>query len=161
MNADLKNSSPAKTNTYIFVGIAIIAILAISILLLFKRSPQPDQNPSATARPVSFEECAVSKGSSILETYPAVCITKDGEQFTQTIEPPISKADTPLLQERACNQSQGMWLSKYSECENIPKSTCEQAGGTYLECESACRHNEDFNEGTTMCIQICVPVCKF
>lgn len=161
MNGDVQNASPAKTNVYIFGGIAIIVILTISILFLFQRTPQPDQNPPVTARPVSFEECAEEKGSSVLETYPAVCVTKDGEQFTQTIEPALSKADTPLLQESLCNQNQGTWQSEYTECENISKGTCEQAGGTYLECESACRHNEDFNEETTMCIQICVPVCKF
>ena len=58
----------------------------------------------------------------------------------------------------ACISSEGSrWLQEYNECEYLPKTQCENLGGEYHECASACRHDPD----AMMCILMCVQVCQF
>ncbi len=59
---------------------------------------------------------------------------------------------------KACDDHLGKWLEEYQECE-YPDSRawCEEAGGTFLECESACRHDPE----AEICTMQCVIVCKF
>lgn len=58
----------------------------------------------------------------------------------------------------ACVSSEGgRWLQEYNECEYLPKQQCEELGGEYNECASACRHDPD----AMMCILMCVQVCQF
>lgn len=55
--------------------------------------------------------------------------------------------------------------TKYKECEMIggkynspeDKQLCEGIGGQYLDCTSPCRHDPP----GTICIQVCIPLCKF
>lgn len=37
------------------------------------------------AKPTSYEECTMAKGSVIQESYPATCITKSGQRFVQPL----------------------------------------------------------------------------
>lgn len=95
---------------------------------------------------------------------------------TQVEQPPVVQpTTTPILAppgqkpigsndvESFCNENGGTFLyelnerNKYMECENIDQKTCESAGGTFSECESACRHDPD----ARVCIKVCVPVCSF
>jgi len=57
-----------------------------------------------------------------------------------------------------CTAHQGKWIAEFSECE-YPDSQewCEQAGGKFNECESACRHDKE----ATICTLQCVVVCQF
>ena len=70
---------------------------------------------------------------------------------TRTITNPEHTADVELL----CMENNGTWLSEHNECEGINQIQCEQMGGMFDECASACRHNPE----AVYCIQICVPVC--
>jgi hypothetical protein len=56
-----------------------------------------------------------------------------------------------------CVKNNGNWLEQYQECEYISQTWCEQSGGVFKECESACRHDPK----ATMCTLQCVPVCQF
>lgn len=51
----------------------------------------------------------------------------------------------------------GTWIKEHNECEGITKQACEELGGKFNECASACRHMDD----DVTCIMICVPVCSF
>ncbi|MDD2807724.1 MAG: Gmad2 immunoglobulin-like domain-containing protein [Patescibacteria group bacterium] len=66
-------------------------------------------------------------------------------------------ADDRISISENCQNNKGIWLENFQECEHTSQHWCEQNGGTFFECESACRH--DPNHG--MCIQQCIPVCKF
>ena len=59
---------------------------------------------------------------------------------------------------KACDDHLGKWLEEFQECE-YPDSRawCEEAGGTFLECESACRNDPK----AEICTMQCVIVCKF
>lgn len=59
--------------------------------------------------------------------------------------------------EKLCLENKGTWVSDYDECEYMPENVCTNAGGTYNECESACRHELE----TTACTKQCVAVCEF
>jgi endonuclease/exonuclease/phosphatase family metal-dependent hydrolase len=56
-----------------------------------------------------------------------------------------------------CRENNGTWLEEYKECESVSKQWCQESGGHFNECESACRHAS--NPGP--CTMQCVPVCKF
>ncbi len=55
-----------------------------------------------------------------------------------------------------CEAEGGNWLAEYEECEYIGRDWCEQQGGKFLECESACRHDPN----VAVCTMQCVPVCQ-
>lgn len=54
-----------------------------------------------------------------------------------------------------CLQNNGKWLKEFNECEYIDKEWCDQKGGEFFECQSACRHDPEAN----FCTEQCVPVC--
>jgi len=54
-----------------------------------------------------------------------------------------------------CENNGGTWLEKFKECEYINEEWCDQKGGTFFECESACRHDPE----AEICTMQCVPVC--
>jgi len=57
-----------------------------------------------------------------------------------------------------CTAHKGTWLADYNECEYPDsKEWCEQTGGKFKECESACRHDKE----ATLCTLQCVVVCQF
>ncbi len=63
----------------------------------------------------------------------------------------------------ACQEKGGTWLDKYQECESTPtdkgldQTACTALGGTFNACDSACRHNNNPQQG---CILVCVKTCK-
>lgn len=64
---------------------------------------------------------------------------------------PISNRKT------SCEQAGGKWLEKYKECENIESQVCKNLGGNFNECDSPCRNDPTAGK----CITLCVAVCKF
>ncbi len=57
----------------------------------------------------------------------------------------------------SCTQNDGTWIAEYSECEWISEETCTELGGTFNECDSACRHESE----PVVCTMNCVQVCSF
>lgn len=58
----------------------------------------------------------------------------------------------------AC-QEQGSWLEEEQECEWIVEDWCQDMGGNFNACASACRHMDP--EVAEFCTMECVPVCSF
>ena len=107
------------------------------------------------AQPMTYEECITLPNAKIQNSYLATCVTPDGLRFTQSIE----ELAVPSSHEAACAQSGGTWLPAYNECEGITPEQCGQAGGSFDECASDCRHDPDYPN--VYCIQMCVGVCSF
>jgi hypothetical protein len=57
----------------------------------------------------------------------------------------------------SCAAANGKWLAEQKECEYVSKEWCDQEGGVFQECGSACRHNPE----AEMCTKQCVIFCKF
>ena len=55
-----------------------------------------------------------------------------------------------------CQQGGGNWLPEFNECELISSEQCSIMGGTFKECESACRHDPDAEICTLQCVPVCV-----
>ena len=55
-----------------------------------------------------------------------------------------------------CEEHKGKWIEEFSECE-YPDSQewCEEVGGEFQECESACRNNPEAEICTLQCVQVC------
>lgn len=93
----------------------------------------------------SFEEC-VEAGNSVMESNPRKC-EANGETFTEE-----------LSKEESCEDlHNGKWLPEFNECEGINEESCEEMGGNFDQCASACRNDPDAEE----CTMQCVPVCSF
>jgi hypothetical protein len=163
MNTDVQSHIGRKKTTRIIVVFLLLLVIAVTgvIAVLQLRNTDPDSVVT------TFDECATAKGSSILELYPEICVTREGVKFTRHIystdkpQPTIIQTRTYETAKTLCEQNNWLWLSEHSECEQMRPETCEQAGGQYNECESSCRHNLAYQTGEVACIQVCVPVCKF
>lgn len=56
----------------------------------------------------------------------------------------------------SCEEAEGTWLAEHNECEYVSAEWCDENGGEFMECESACRHDEE----AEICTMQCVLVCK-
>jgi putative hemolysin len=56
-----------------------------------------------------------------------------------------------------CKEQGGIWDSEFRECLGVSRDVCEQIGGNFNECASACRHDPD----AQVCNMMCVLVCEF
>ena len=65
--------------------------------------------------------------------------------------------DEAINPEGACLSFDGNWLPETNECEGMSAQMCEELGGTYNECASACRNDPE----AEMCTMQCVLVCQF
>jgi len=73
----------------------------------------------------------------------------------------IKKEYPPLSSPRTeCENNGGKWLEKFQECENLTQNVCEELGGQYKSCVSACRHMPP-RDPPIICSSICVRVCEF
>jgi hypothetical protein len=61
--------------------------------------------------------------------------------------------------QKQCDEYGGKWINQYNECEGLNTFQCKDAGGTFNECASNCRHDPDYPN--VYCIQLCIPVCTF
>lgn len=59
--------------------------------------------------------------------------------------------------EDLCMQNDGQWIGEANECEGVSEEACNEMGGEFEECASACRHMDDVD----FCTQQCVRVCSF
>ncbi|MFW5746571.1 MAG: hypothetical protein ACOCWQ_03395 [Nanoarchaeota archaeon] len=59
--------------------------------------------------------------------------------------------------EGACLSFDGRWIEETMECEGMSQQMCEDLGGTFSHCASACRNDPD----AQMCTMQCVLVCDF
>ena len=57
--------------------------------------------------------------------------------------------------EGACLSFDGTWIEEVQECEWMPKEMCENLGGTYDGCASACRRSPKAEPCTMQCVQVC------
>jgi hypothetical protein len=57
----------------------------------------------------------------------------------------------------SCTANGGTWVADYDECEWISEKACTELGGTFNECDSACRHESE----PVACTLNCVAICSF
>ncbi|MBU0706586.1 hypothetical protein KJ657_02610 [Patescibacteria group bacterium] len=129
-------------------------LLLLPILVLSACQPILKQ---VTPPVTNFEEC-IAAGNPVMESYPRQC--RHGDQtFTEEIDvtPPVPTIPTdegPDLKGN-CESAEGTWLPDSSECEYISKDKCEELGGTFNECASACRNDPEAEICTMQCVQVC------
>ena len=94
----------------------------------------------AVEQVVELEKQGVLTNVKVMESEPAQIVATGSEKVL------------------ACVSSEGgRWLQEYNECEYLPQQQCENLGGEFNECASACRHDPE----AMMCILMCVQVCSF
>ncbi len=54
-----------------------------------------------------------------------------------------------------CTQSGGTWIESANECEGISPNLCQEMGGNFNECGSACRNNPEAEICTLQCVAYC------
>ncbi len=86
------------------------------------------------------------------------CVVVDAASETDSSNDVVT--DEPKVEltiAEKCGFKAGRWLDAFNECEFITQESCDELGGTYAECESACRH---YNDPDMACTTQCVQVCK-
>lgn len=71
---------------------AVLAIVSTIVAALFVLGAffMQNFNTSQVITPTNFKECVAASGSRVQESYPEVCVTEDGERFTnpdQKVQP--------------------------------------------------------------------------
>jgi hypothetical protein len=89
--------------------------------------------------------CAVDPG--LIDPLP---VGEEGSNVDETI-----LAGT--TNQEACESAEGNWIASAQECEGISPEYCQEIGGNFNECASACRNDPD----ATICTMQCVLVCEF
>ena len=94
----------------------------------------------------------------------SACSESNGTDFvppeqtpSETPTPPSIVPNESIDLQTACEDAQGNWISDANECEWISEQLCDDLGGTFVECGSACRHDPD----AEFCIMMCVSYCAF
>lgn len=54
-----------------------------------------------------------------------------------------------------CRAVGGTWSEQYKECTGISQNSCQEIGGRFNECASACRHNPNAEACIMMCVEVC------
>jgi hypothetical protein len=83
------------------------------------------------------------------------CTACSDEKVASWTEGNCPKSESVL--KSSCESNGGRWVGPSKECEGINASICEEIGGNFNECASACRNNPD----AQVCTMQCVLVCQF
>lgn len=92
----------------LMIGVFIVAAVITYTATIFT----PNQNVT------SYQDCINARGSSVQESYPSVCVTKDGRKFIQ----PLSEEEQKLLDSPLNQDSAGNYEGKF--CGGIAAVTC-------------------------------------
>jgi hypothetical protein len=104
-------SSTSTKRKLVFTLLALVLILAGWVVYISHRptsntktvieTSHKQASPTEPSRPVaSFAECKTASGSTLTQTTPQICKTKDGQTFTDgatPVKPPTSTSTTPKL----------------------------------------------------------------
>jgi len=125
--------------------ISMMFLLSFMIFLIGCNAQLDDKDNQEKVEVVDFDTC-VNVTGIVLESYPEKCIY-EGVTYTKVYED----------LEFQCNTNGGVWVDGFNECEDISENTCNELGGNFYQCESACRNDEN----PELCTKQCVIVCKF
>lgn len=75
--------------------------------------------------------------------------TIDNPDYSQGVSGTVPKDENP------CIAVGGDWDSINSECLGVGANTCQEIGGTFNECASACRNDPKAEVCTLQCVQVC------
>jgi hypothetical protein len=95
-----------------------------------------------------------------------VCGEVDGIQITFSNECEANNENAQNIVEGACVEEEvslegaclsfdGTWLEDSQECEGMGQTMCEDLGGSWNGCASACRNNPDAQICTLQCVIVC------
>ena len=70
----------------------------------------------------------------------------------------FSSVENVGIPDQLCIQNGGKWDVQYGECSDISESTCENIGGKFFDCASACRHHPKYPD--VPCMQVCDMYCQ-
>lgn len=93
---DKKSTASVWKMIFIIACTAVITFI-LSTLVFYYFVSEPEENLLPIT---SFEQCQLSEGSRTQESYPATCITKDGQSFIQ----PLPDAIDPIKDGSASGQ---------------------------------------------------------
>lgn len=103
---------------------------------------------------IDFDTC-VAAGNPTTKSIPPQCF--DGKNnYVQGENNQAGTIPSGLTLEEQCETFEGKFIEETNECEYISKEACQELGGEFNECGSACRNNPE----AEICTLQCVPFCK-
>lgn len=90
-----KKMPTSRKKLRMLLGVAIFFLLLSTLIAVDLFTKGRDQESKITI--TNYDECANAAGSVIQESYPEVCVTKDGEQFVHEVEI-ITPTPTPTAE---------------------------------------------------------------
>ncbi|GIU69668.1 MAG: hypothetical protein KatS3mg002_0904 [Candidatus Woesearchaeota archaeon] len=107
-------------------------------------------------------QCIKAPCPPIKQTYPNKCeacanqltISYTEGECEQDFTSVTVIGDENQKKESLCTNIGGVWTGY--DCENISPEKCQEIGGTFNECASACRNNPNAEICTLQCVPICI-----
>lgn len=99
-------------------------------------------------------QCIRAPCPPLKTTFPNRCEAENGKAMNITEGACEDESPDP---EGACLSFDGKWLPETRECEGMSREQCENLGGSFNECASACRNDPN----AEICTLQCVLVCQF
>ena len=78
-----KSSDSTFIRQILVTGFLMLILFGIAFLIAYQGERNKKSGDTLAS---NYDECTNSAGSIIQESYPPVCVTKDGKRFTQTVE---------------------------------------------------------------------------
>lgn len=133
----------------LFPVIFVVLLVGTLGLLACTEGERVAVDPICTDLPNSHEEC-VALGGEVPAVHPELCYVCNYTYLMDDFVPELTLVDK-------CNLEGGVWLEEPQECEGVSKETCDELGGRFNECASACRNDPE----AVVCTMQCVFVCEF
>ena len=141
-----------KITTYLLCMCAILSL----VLVACTTSPSTSDN-NENLQPIEPKPCT--------REYRPVCGDIEGRMITFSNACEAQNAGATEFSEGACNDPStpegaclsfdGTWLEESQECEGMAQAQCEELGGVFNECASACRNDVDEQVCTLQCVIVC------
>ncbi len=121
---------------------------------------------SSDGVPMNFNGYNISIVGASPDLYVGKSINQDDYVVTFHVESALSGVvDNPYYSggaggtvpsgENPCSAMGGVWDGVNLECLGIGANTCQEIGGTFNECASACRNDPKAEVCTMQCVQVC------
>lgn len=143
----LKLTNMKQVNNTKILGAVIFIVLPFIAFYVGMEYQRNNPNGQITDPPPSIISPSITPQPSIYSPTPVADFPSDDQLKS-----------SPSAWQKQCEIYGGKWIVEFNECEGLRYTQCEELGGIFDDCASACRHNPD---PQAVCIQMCIPLCTF
>lgn len=103
-----------------------------------------------------FINKAIEKKNNVIAVKKGINLIESSEQHNdEHFEEEHSEEHENESFAHICEENGWIFIEEFNECEWLSEETCNEAGGEFNECASACRNNPEAEICTMQCVLVC------